>query len=69
MAHFESALATTQQFPVSLDTTNIGKYSTHYAVSKDTKNTAQCSGFGVILTTGEGSFRTRIARRKTRTAH
>ena len=68
-AHFESLLATTQQFPVSLDTTNIGKCSTRGAVSTDTKNTAQCSGFGVILTTGEGSFRTRSARRKTRTAH
>ena len=67
--HFEGALATTQHFPVSLDTTNIGKCSTRGAVSTDTKNTAQCSGFGVILTTGEGSFRTRSARRRTRTAH
>ena len=39
-------LATTQQFPVSLDTTNIGKCSTHGAVSRDTKNTAQCSAVG-----------------------
>ena len=68
-AHSESSLATTQQFPLSLDTTNIGKCSTHGAVSTDTKNTAQCSGFGMILTTGEGSFRTRSARRRTRTAH
>ena len=52
-AHFEVSLATTQQFPVSLDTTNIGKCSTYSAVSTDTKNTAQCFGFGVILTTGE----------------